>query len=227
MLTPIVAQITPAGNRLPNRQREAEGERGGYLSAASVRDLRTLYTEYLLLEQRYVMEIAMEYRADGLAVPDEVDCTSKAIAAELERRANLYRRCQDPSWPDAKGQWYEQLLEQARELKAIWPVDRFMTVVVGVDLKPAGHQRLRGLCPFHGDRNPSLTVSLDYNTLRCWSCGATGDIFQATGLYFAIDAFPDQVGKVAAVTGSMMSSARIVVESHEHMQRDIEKAVHV
>lgn len=34
-----------------------------------------------------------------------------------------------------------------------------------------------GLCPFHNDRNPSFHVSPDTGRYRCWSCGASGDIF--------------------------------------------------
>jgi DNA primase len=34
-----------------------------------------------------------------------------------------------------------------------------------------------GLCPFHADKNPSLTVSTDIGRYKCWSCGAGGDCF--------------------------------------------------
>lgn len=34
-----------------------------------------------------------------------------------------------------------------------------------------------GLCPFHDDKNPSMTVSEGTGTYKCWSCGARGDIF--------------------------------------------------
>lgn len=116
-------------------------------------------------------------------------------------------------------------MEQARTLKRIWPIDKYMTVVVGVDLKPAGRQRFRGRCPFHSDTNLSLTISLEYDTFRCWSCGASGDIFQATGMHFGIDAFPDQVKKVAEITSSMMSSTRIDVDTYEQTQRELREAV--
>jgi DNA primase len=32
-----------------------------------------------------------------------------------------------------------------------------------------------GLCPFHNDRNPSLSVREDFGRYKCWSCGAAGD----------------------------------------------------
>ncbi len=45
-----------------------------------------------------------------------------------------------------------------------------------VPLKKAG-RNWSGLCPFHEDRNPSMTVSEERGRYRCWSCGATGDAF--------------------------------------------------
>ncbi len=35
----------------------------------------------------------------------------------------------------------------------------------------------KGLCPFHPDKNPSLTVTDTTGRYKCWSCGESGDIF--------------------------------------------------
>ena len=35
----------------------------------------------------------------------------------------------------------------------------------------------RGLCPFHGDRHPSLTVNPERQTFVCYACGEKGDVF--------------------------------------------------
>lgn len=43
-------------------------------------------------------------------------------------------------------------------------------------LKRAGKD-WKGLCPFHDDRNPSFVVSERLGRYKCWSCGASGDIF--------------------------------------------------
>jgi DNA primase len=50
--------------------------------------------------------------------------------------------------------------------------------VVGtyVSLRPAG-KKLKGLCPFHDDRNPSLDVDPQFQNFRCWACGKSGDVF--------------------------------------------------
>ena len=46
-----------------------------------------------------------------------------------------------------------------------------------VALKPAGRDRLKGLCPFHNEKTPSFQVHLDKNFYYCFGCQATGDIF--------------------------------------------------
>ena len=44
----------------------------------------------------------------------------------------------------------------------------------GVTLTKKGANYV-GLCPFHDDKNPSLTVSPDKQIYKCFSCGAGGD----------------------------------------------------
>lgn len=43
-------------------------------------------------------------------------------------------------------------------------------------LKPAG-QKFIGLCPFHNDHRPSLSVDPKWQNYRCWACGKNGDVF--------------------------------------------------
>ena len=40
----------------------------------------------------------------------------------------------------------------------------------GIDLKPAGPQRQKGLCPFHDDRRPSFLVYEDDQHFHCFAC---------------------------------------------------------
>lgn len=40
-----------------------------------------------------------------------------------------------------------------------------------------GGRSYRGLCPFHPDHNPSLTVNPERQTYKCWACGEGGDCF--------------------------------------------------
>jgi len=61
--------------------------------------------------------------------------------------------------------------------------------VVGrhVELKRAGIHH-KGLCPFHGEKTPSFTVSPSRQTYHCFGCGAHGDairfLMEHTGLGF-------------------------------------------
>ena len=61
-----------------------------------------------------------------------------------------------------------------------------------VDLRRSGSS-LKGLCPFHSDRNPSFHVYPDSGNCICYSCGWRGDALdyleQAEGLGFT-DALP-------------------------------------
>ena len=34
-----------------------------------------------------------------------------------------------------------------------------------------------GVCPFHDDTNPSMSVSPDKQIYKCFSCGASGNVF--------------------------------------------------
>ena len=43
-----------------------------------------------------------------------------------------------------------------------------------VDIKQSGSGRWMGICPFHNDTNPSLSVSL--HGYRCFGCDAKGDV---------------------------------------------------
>jgi DNA primase len=52
-----------------------------------------------------------------------------------------------------------------------------------VALKRAGKHHV-GLCPFHPDKKPSMTVSREKNIYKCFSCGAGGDAF---GFIMAIE----------------------------------------
>ncbi|MDX2066227.1 MAG: DNA primase [Fimbriimonadaceae bacterium] len=55
-------------------------------------------------------------------------------------------------------------------------VDIVTLVSREVQLKRIG-KNYQGLCPFHPDKRPSMTVNPETGRYRCWSCGASGDIF--------------------------------------------------
>jgi DNA primase len=46
----------------------------------------------------------------------------------------------------------------------------------GIELVRGASNRLEGCCPFHDDRRPSESVSVDMQRCHCFGCGADGDV---------------------------------------------------
>ncbi len=42
-------------------------------------------------------------------------------------------------------------------------------------LRVAGHNKVKGLCPFHQEKTPSFTIFTESNTFFCFGCKQTGD----------------------------------------------------
>ena len=60
--------------------------------------------------------------------------------------------------------------------------------------------KIRALCPFHADHNPSLEINPDRQSYKCWSCGAGGDIFDFVKEYERVD-FPEALRMLADRAG--------------------------
>lgn len=62
-------------------------------------------------------------------------------------------------------------------------------------LPPGNHQaRYRACCPAHGDKNPSLSITLsnsDTILLKCWAGCSAHDVVHAVGMEMT-DLFPEQ-----------------------------------
>ncbi len=52
----------------------------------------------------------------------------------------------------------------------------------GIELKKNGKGWF-GLCPFHDDTNPSLSVTPSKNEWHCFGCGAGGDVIRFVELF--------------------------------------------
>lgn len=69
-----------------------------------------------------------------------------------------------------------------------------------LELKPGGTGRYKGLCPFHGEKTPSFTVSRDRQQFYCFGCQKHGDaigfICEFEGLTFieALRKLADRAG---------------------------------
>ena len=60
------------------------------------------------------------------------------------------------------------------------------------------------VCPFHDDHSPSMSVSEEKQIYKCFSCGATGNVFTFVSEYENIP-FIEAVAKVASKCGKTLS----------------------
>ncbi|MCF6249039.1 MAG: CHC2 zinc finger domain-containing protein [Desulfobacula sp.] len=56
----------------------------------------------------------------------------------------------------------------------------------GIRLKKNGKGYF-GLCPFHHDKNPSLSITPSKNEWHCFGCGKGGDVIRFVELYDQVD----------------------------------------
>jgi hypothetical protein len=98
------------------------------------------------------------------------------------------------------------------------------------DLFPQGKQSgeyWMGLCPFHEDKEPSLSITLADGSFRCFSCEASGDFVQlyakltgisqeeARDIITPIPPFVSELNKRHAVIGSLAGRAVILNEEYD------------
>ena len=67
-------------------------------------------------------------------------------------------------------------------------------------LKVNGKAEALGLCPFHDDKNPSLSVNVQTGLFRCFSCDAGGDIFRFYQKIKGVD-FPTALKEIGEMVG--------------------------
>lgn len=74
------------------------------------------------------------------------------------------------------------------EVKAALPLGETIEQLADVRFQKSG-SRLKGKCPFHDDRTPSLIVREDRGLYRCFGagCGAGGDVVQFVKEWFGVE----------------------------------------
>lgn len=70
-----------------------------------------------------------------------------------------------------------------------------------------GKPEALGLCPFHDDHNPSLSVNVEAGLYHCPVCGAGGDIFTFYQKIMGVD-FPAALREVGEMAGVVVASAK-------------------
>jgi len=77
---------------------------------------------------------------------------------------------------------FEQANQSIDEIKRNNPLlDWFKSK--GIEFKSSGNGQYMGLCPFHDDHNPSLSVSIEKNVFKCFGCGKSGTVLDAVSLF--------------------------------------------
>jgi DNA primase catalytic core len=71
----------------------------------------------------------------------------------------------------------------------------------GISLKKNGRGYV-GLCPFHKDKKPSLSVNVETNLWQCFGCGAGGDVIRFVELFDKVP-FPQAVKKLESETSKL------------------------
>ncbi len=71
-----------------------------------------------------------------------------------------------------------------------------------------------GLCPFHTDSSPSLSVNVETGLFRCFSCDAKGDVFTFFQRIKSVN-FPtalQEIGKMAGIAGVESVKPKVVAK---------------
>lgn len=72
-----------------------------------------------------------------------------------------------------------------------------------------------GVCPFHDDHSPSMSVSSDKQIFKCFSCGAAGNVFTFVEKYENIS-FYEAVSMVAEKIGMKFDNTKEIKKNNYH-----------
>lgn len=85
-----------------------------------------------------------------------------------------------------------------------------------INLKENGKGEAIGLCPFHNDKHPSLSVNIESGLYNCFACGARGDVFTFYQKLKGVD-FPTALKEIAEIQGITDTMTKLkVVASFEY-----------
>lgn len=77
-----------------------------------------------------------------------------------------------------------------------------------VQLRRAGADSLKGLCPFHNEKSPSFHVRPNHGLFHCFGCGEGGDVYafvqkiEHASFVEAVELLADRVGHTITYTGA-------------------------
>ncbi|MEQ0746735.1 DNA primase [Mycobacterium tuberculosis] len=102
-----------------------------------------------------------------------------------------------------------------RDIAAIREGARIEDVVGDyVQLRRAGADSLKGLCPFHNEKSPSFHVRPNHGHFHCFGCGEGGDVYafiqkiEHVSFVEAVELLADRIGHTISYTGAATSVQR-------------------
>ncbi|ORW28811.1 DNA primase [Mycobacterium paraense] len=102
-----------------------------------------------------------------------------------------------------------------RDIAAIRERARIEDVVGDyVQLRRAGADSMKGLCPFHNEKSPSFHVRPNHGHFHCFGCGEGGDVYafvqkiEHVSFVEAVELLADRVGHTISYTGPATSVQR-------------------
>ncbi|HAM03366.1 MAG TPA: DNA primase, partial [Acidimicrobiaceae bacterium] len=102
-----------------------------------------------------------------------------------------------------------------RDIAAIREKARIDDVVGDyVQLKRAGADSLKGLCPFHDEKSPSFHVRPNHGQFHCFGCSEGGDVYafiqkiEHVGFVEAVEMLADRVGHTITYTGAAATNVQ-------------------
>ncbi|OBK44882.1 DNA primase [Mycobacterium sp. 1081908.1] len=102
-----------------------------------------------------------------------------------------------------------------RDIAAIRERARIEDVVGDyVQLKRAGADSLKGLCPFHNEKSPSFHVRPNHGHFHCFGCGEGGDVYafvqkiEHVSFVEAVELLADRIGHTITYTGAAATNVQ-------------------
>lgn len=102
-----------------------------------------------------------------------------------------------------------------RDIAAIRDKVRIEDVVGDyVQLRRAGADSLKGLCPFHDEKSPSFHVRPNHGHFHCFGCGEGGDVYafvqniEHVSFVEAVELLADRVGYTVTYTGTTSTAVQ-------------------
>src|SRR4051794_1712062 len=83
-----------------------------------------------------------------------------------------------------------------------------------VQLRRAGADSLKGLCPFHDEKSPSFHVRPNHGHFHCFGCGEGGDVYafvqkiEHVSFVEAVELLADRVGYTVTYTGASATNVQ-------------------